>query len=206
MIEWSNEEPSERMCHFMGHKKSLLDQAGDYVETVRPQIEAAVASARDTVEDFVETTAKPAIADARDKAGPALSDARAKTLPVLATGAAVVAEKARHTADLADAKATALQAAATPEKKSRRWLRIALLALLAGIAGFAAKKRMSDAARDDWQSDFSPTTGAGSEETDDTGGAGPGEAVADAVEEPHGVTTPDDPAEVVDIDRSDDDR
>lgn len=201
----------------MGHKKSLLDQAGDYVETVRPQIEAAVASARDTVEDFVETTAKPAIADARDKAGPALSDAkakatpviadaRAKTLPVLATGAAVVAEKARHTADLADAKATALQAAATPEKKSRRWLRIALLALLAGIAGFAAKKRMSDAARDDWQSDFSPTTGAGSEETDDTGGAGPGEAVADAVEEPHGVTTPDDPAEVVDIDRSDDDR
>ena len=34
---------------------------------------------------------------------------------------------------------------------------------------------------------------------DDTGGASPDEAIADAVEEPHEVTTPDDPAEVVDV-------
>jgi hypothetical protein len=34
---------------------------------------------------------------------------------------------------------------------------------------------------------------------DDSGGASPDEAIADAVEEPHEVTTPDDPAEVVDV-------
>ncbi len=34
---------------------------------------------------------------------------------------------------------------------------------------------------------------------DDSGGASPDEAIADAVEEPHPVTTPDDPAEIVDV-------
>jgi hypothetical protein len=37
---------------------------------------------------------------------------------------------------------------------------------------------------------------------DDSGGASPDEAIADAVEEPHPATTPDDPAEVVDIEPS----
>jgi hypothetical protein len=35
--------------------------------------------------------------------------------------------------------------------------------------------------------------------TDDPGGASPDEAIADAVEEPHEVTTPDDPADVVEV-------
>jgi hypothetical protein len=34
---------------------------------------------------------------------------------------------------------------------------------------------------------------------DDSAGASPDEALADAVEEPHEATTPDDPAEVVDV-------
>jgi hypothetical protein len=34
----------------------------------------------------------------------------------------------------------------------------------------------------------------------DEGGAGPDEALADAVEEQHEVTTPDEPADVVDVD------
>lgn len=36
--------------------------------------------------------------------------------------------------------------------------------------------------------------------TDDTAGASPDEALADAAEEPHPVTTPDDPADVVELD------
>ena len=40
---------------------------------------------------------------------------------------------------------------------------------------------------------------AGPRAGDDSGGASPDEAIADAVEEPHEVTTPDDPAEVVDV-------
>jgi hypothetical protein len=39
-------------------------------------------------------------------------------------------------------------------------------------------------------------------EGDDPGGASPDEAIADAVEEPHPVTTPDDPADVVDVEAS----
>ena len=39
----------------------------------------------------------------------------------------------------------------------------------------------------------------GAEGGDDPGGADPAEAIADAVEEPHDVTTPDDPAAVVEV-------
>jgi hypothetical protein len=35
--------------------------------------------------------------------------------------------------------------------------------------------------------------------TDDIGGGAPGEAISDSVEEPHGATSPDEPAEVIDI-------
>ena len=37
---------------------------------------------------------------------------------------------------------------------------------------------------------------------DDAGAAGPDEALSDAADEPHAVTTPDDPAEVVDLESS----
>lgn len=36
-------------------------------------------------------------------------------------------------------------------------------------------------------------------ESDDSGGGEPGEAISDSVEEPHPSTTPDDPAEVIDV-------
>ena len=57
-----------------GKKKTLLDQAGEYVDAARPHVEAAIESAR----DFVQDTAIPALNDARDKAGPAIADARAR--------------------------------------------------------------------------------------------------------------------------------
>ena len=63
--------------------KTLLDQASEYVESARPQVEAAVATALEAVEDFVENTARPALADARDKA-----------VPVMAAGAAKATQKA----------------------------------------------------------------------------------------------------------------
>ena len=45
-----------------------------------------------------------------------------------------------------------------------------------------------------------PLTDPLPEESDDAGGSGPDEALSDAAEEPHPVTTPDDPAEVVEVD------
>src|SRR3978361_2134151 len=65
-------------------KKSLLDQASDYIDQVRPQVESAVASALDAAEEFYENTARPALVAAREKAAPALADAREKAAPYVA--------------------------------------------------------------------------------------------------------------------------
>ncbi len=80
--------------------------------------------------------------------------------------------------------------------------------LAAGAAVF--KKVRGDSTKDNWQSGYVPTPPpaaappadvqtAESQPADDAAGATPDEAVADAAEEPHSVTTPDDPADVVDV-------
>ena len=104
-------------------KKSLIEQAGDYVEsvvdTVRPQVEAALAEAREKAGPAIadaRTKATPYLLEARDravelgseardravelgteareKAGPALADARRKAAPVVAAGTTFAAAKA----------------------------------------------------------------------------------------------------------------
>jgi hypothetical protein len=80
------------------------------------------------------------------------------------------------------------------------------------VVGFAVKKLQSRREQDSWQSTYNPppppaatdtpiadAAAAASTEGADEGGAGPDEALADAVEEEHEVTTPDEPAEVVDL-------
>ncbi len=188
-------------------KKSLIDQAGDYVDQVRPHAEAALGSAR----DFVQDTVVPAWTDARDKAGPAMADAREKAAPVIAAGAAKAAERATAARDLADAKVAELKGE-EPQKKSK----VKRFVLFAGIAGgvaFVAKKLQSGGQSDNWQSSYNPAPAPTSAPTppptpsapqsglEDTGGASPDEALSDAAEEAHPVSTPDDPAEVVDLEK-----
>jgi hypothetical protein len=93
-------------------KKSLLDQATDYIDQVRPQVESAVATALDAAEDFYEKTARPALLDAKDKAGPALADARDKAAPYVAEA------RDRATAALADAREQAGPALADARDKA----------------------------------------------------------------------------------------
>lgn len=215
-------------------KKSLLDQASDYVDSVRPQVEAAVVHAIDAVEEFVHDTARPAIADAREKAGPALADARvraataaadarekaapvvadarAKAVPLIATGAGIATEKASAVKELADAKVAELKSEPPKKKKKGGKLKkVALFAIVAGAAGYAAKKLQGSKETDSWQSSYVPAPppsgptsprapGAPTVTADDPGGAAPDEAIADQAEDPHPVTTPEDPAEVVPID------
>jgi hypothetical protein len=214
-------------------KKSLLDQASEYVDSVRPQVEAAVVHAIDAVEEFVHDTARPAISDAREKAGPALADARvraaaaaadarekaapvvadarAKAAPLIATGAGIATEKASAVKELADAKVAELKNEPPPKKKGGKLKKVALFALVAGAAGFAAKKLQGSKESDSWQSSYVPAPppsgptsprapGAPTVTADDPGGASPDEAIADQAEDPHPVTTPEDPAEVVPID------
>ncbi len=130
--------------------------------------------------------------------------------------AADVAEQAAPVAEEAKRRGAAAAAALAgePEKKSgkKKWF---LLAALAGGAAFLAKKLGGEqgvvelavvvhpgaepvhapCSREPVGSHgrHSPTTPA------DTAGANPSESIADSVEEPHPVTTPDAPAEEVEI-------
>ena len=197
-------------------KKTLLDQASEYVEAARPQVEAAVATALEAVEDFVENTARPALVDARDKA-----------VPVVAAGAAKASQKAVEAATQAKEAADAKVAEVRGEepKKGSKLKKLAIFAAVAGVVGFVASKLRQGKESDNWQSSYvptpAPTTGsspsnstpsasttakktAPAKKTADPGGAAPDEAIADAVEEPHEPTTPESPAEVVDVDAAED--
>jgi hypothetical protein len=204
-------------------KKSLLNQASDYIDQVRPQVESAVASALDAAEDFYEKTARPALVDARDKAGPALADAREKAAPYVAEArerataaladardqaAPLVAAGAERAADVATqakeaADARVAQLRGEEKKKGGKLRKFAIFAALAGAAGFIAKKLQGGGQSANWQSSYVPTpapeAGQGPSTPDDAGAAAPGEAISDAADEPQPVTTPDEPAEVVDL-------
>lgn len=185
-------------------KKTLLDQAQDYVEAVRPHVESAVSTTREAVEEFVENTARPAIADARDKAGPAVADAKAKAAPLVAAGAAAAGTKAAQAKEAADARLATMRGE-EPAKKGGKLKKLALFAAVAGAVGFIAKKLQGSNQTDNWQSSYvpkpapAPTPAPEPAPVTDTGGASPDEAMADASEDPHPVTTPEDPADVVDI-------
>ncbi len=192
-------------------KKSLLDQASDFVDQavdqVRPQFETAVASAKDK--------AGPMIADARTKAAPVIADAKAKAGPAVASGAALAAERIAVGASIAAEKAAeASQAAAdkvaeatAPKKKKGRKLRkLLLITGIAAGAAFLAKKLRAGNQSDNWQSSYTPTPApapaAPTKPADDEAGSSPDEALSDQAETAHPVTTPDDPAEVVDVDKN----
>jgi hypothetical protein len=201
-------------------KKSLLDQASDYIDQVRPQVESAVASARDAAEDFYEKTARPALVDAKEKAGPALADAREKAAPyvveareraaaalaeareqaapLVAAGAEKASDVAAQAKEAADARVAKLRGEEPKKKKGGKLRKLAIFAALAGAAGFIAKKLQGGGQSANWQSSYVPTP-APTPAADDAGAAGPDEALSDATDEPRPVTTPDDPAEVVDL-------
>lgn len=189
-------------------KKTLIEQAADYVEQVRPHVEQAVESARDK--------AVPLLVEARDRAVPVIEDARDRARPIIADGAAIAAEKASQVADLAQQKAAEsrdLAAAKVAEikgekpKKSGRLRKVVLFGGLAAAAAFVASKLKGSQDSASWNSSYTPTPppappAAPTPATDaeDAAGAMPGEALADAGDTPHEVTTPDDPAEEVVID------
>ncbi len=129
-----------------------------------------------------------------------------------AAAADLAAQKAAEGRDLANAKAADLEGKG---KKKHRLRTFVIFAGLATALGFVVKKLTSGSGQDNWQSSYTPSpppsattsdtpiadaaAAASAEQADDEAGASPDEALADAVEEQHPVTTPDDPAEVVDL-------
>jgi hypothetical protein len=86
---------------------------------------------------------------------------------------------------------------------------------LGGIVAAVAKKLSDREATTAWQSSYTPTpaapaSSAGAHRADesadaaanDQGGASPDVAAADAAAAPHAATTPDDPAEVIDVSKN----
>lgn len=139
-------------------KKSLIDQASDYVEGVRPQIESAMVSARDEAFALIAEArekAGPAIAEAREKAGPALAEARAKAAPLIASGAALAAERAAAGRELATAKVAQLKAEPEP-RKGGKLKKVLIFLGVATAVGLVAKKLQSGAPSDNWQSSYVP--------------------------------------------------
>lgn len=190
-------------------KKTLIEQAADYVDQVRPHVEQAVESARDR--------AVPLLVEARDRTVPVIEDARVRARPMIADGAAIAAEKAALVAEVARQRAVesrdlaAARAAEIQSQKSGKRGRVTKVLLAGGLAAaaaFVAAKLKSGQDSRSWNSSYVPTppppppappAPAGSD-SDDAAGAMPGEALSDAGGSPHEVTTPDDPAEEVVID------
>jgi hypothetical protein len=196
------------------------------VEQATEAVEAAYESARDNLAPVIAEAmemAEVAFVDAKEKAAPVVADAKGKAAPLVAAGAVAAAKGAAAAADLAAQKAAegrdlASAKAAELEGKGKKKHRLRTFVIFAGLAtalGFVVKKLTSGSGQDNWQSSYTPppppspakasdtpiadAAAAASAEQADEGGASPDEALADAVEEQHPVTTPDEPAEVVDL-------
>jgi Family of unknown function (DUF5324) len=187
------------------------EQIAPRIADARDQIAPRIADARDQAAPYVEgarerfvngvvPAVQQAVSDARDQAGP-------------------VAEEAKRRGSLA---AAALKG--EPVKKKSGKKKFFVLAVLAGAGAFVAKKLSGGNESANWQTSYAPKPApaappappspaapmAGSHTADaavdssatnagDPTGANPGETLADATEEPHPVTTPDAPAEDVDV-------
>lgn len=202
-------------------RKTLTDQASELVEQVSPHVEAA----RDRLVNDYLPAAQTVLAEARDVAREVAQDARVAAQEVAANAEKSTRKTRKRAAKKAKAKArkVAAAAAATPAAvavankvrpdsgQPQRKKRFLLLALLAGAGAFVFKK-VRGGSQPSYTQSYTPPRPAsaptttpqhaatgGLSDTTDAGAASPDEALADATEEPHAVTTPDQPAEVEDL-------
>lgn len=191
--------------NFLDHANDL---ATDLADRIGPQVESAVEAAREK--------AGPVIAEAREKAAPAVQDARDKissdVLPVI-TAAIVAAGDATEDVRGETKKRSKAAVAAlkgdieAPGPKKHRFRNFLLVLGLGGVVAFVAKKLSDRPSTTTWESSPTPApapaapTGAhrGEPADADQGGSSPDVAAADAAAEPHAATTPDNPAETIDV-------
>jgi hypothetical protein len=179
--------------------QNLRDQAQDLADNLAPRL----ADAREQL--------APRIADARDQLGPVVADARDKAkdkivneyLPLAQSAVAEMRENASPVTDEAKRRGVAAAAALKgedpePRHRSHKLRNLALLGVLGAAAVALKKLRGGAAATPSWQSSYVPPAAPTG---DDSAGSTPDEAIADSDDAPHPVSTPDDPAEVIKIDR-----
>jgi hypothetical protein len=190
----------------------VRDQVAPRIAEARDQIAPRIAEVRDQVAPHVENARDAFVKDFVPYVQKAASDARDQAAPL--------AEEAQRRGENAVA---ALKG--EPVKRKGRKRKILLFAGLAGLAALAVQKLRGGNESANWQTSYSPspapaappapvtpsapTAGShaadipaaadSSDGSDDPVGATPGESLSDATEEPHPVTTPDAPAEDVDV-------
>ncbi len=202
-----------------------MTKAADFAETVFEDAkelasEAAAVGKEKAAEAAAVGLEKAAEAatSGKERAAEVAASSKEKAVPLLTEGKALAAEKAASGKEKAAEAAAAVAAAAKeakdaapeelggePERKRGRWVkRILVVGGIAAVAAFVAKKLRAEDPADNWQSSYvpapPPTPVADADQADDAAGSAPDEALADAAEEPHPVTTPDAPAEAVDVD------
>lgn len=204
----------------------LIDKGKEIVADAASQAQAQAKDGAAKAAPLLER-GKEIVAEAAAQAQERAHEGAEKAAPVVEKGKEAAALKAAAFAALAagaaeSAKAGAQEKVATltgkpePKKKGGGFKKFILLTLLsAGVAVLITKLKGNKEA-DKWQSSYTPppapatvpkaTPAAPAPEAtssaavaDDNAGADPAEALADAAEAPHEVTTPDAPAEVVEI-------
>lgn len=205
-------------------KQTLMDRASEFAESVRPHIESALETGKESAKE-AQAKAAPLIAQGRQIAAEKGAEAAAVAADAASKGAALAAEKAQvGAAYAADRASVGREVAAArvatlrgeePEPKRGRLKKVLLLGGLLAFGGFLFNK-LRGQTEDSWQSSYTPTPApsnpastngsrasapaAAAGSSDDNAGGTPGEAVADSAEEPHEATTPDAPASIIDVD------
>jgi len=201
------------------HASDLGTRAGATVAEARekaaPLIAEAMEKAAPLVADAKEKAA-PLVADAREKAAPALNEAKDRinsdVLPVLtaavAAAGAATEDVRGETAKRGKAVAAALKCEVEAPKQTHKLRNLLILLGLGGLVAFVVKKKSDREPTTAWQSSYTPTPASATggahkaeaeEAADDAAGASPDVAAADAAATPHPATTPDNPAETVDV-------
>ncbi len=222
--------PFAKKKTFMDHAADFAESAIESLESAYDQAKVAAkeagTSAKETAGPALADArerAVPYLQEGRAVAAEKASAGAAAAKVAAAAGAAAAVEMAAQTRDaastkLAEAKGEPDATTGSP-KRGGKLKKLLFFGALAALGGFIFSKLRSGSEEDNWQSSYvpppppapvpSPTDSLadplndplpGQEATDDPGGAGPDEALADAVDGPHEASTPDEPAEVVELD------
>lgn len=215
---------SELADRIAPHVENVRDKAGPMITEAREKAAPVIADAKEKAAPMIADArekAGPVLSDARSK----LTN---EVLPVITAAVAAASEATEDVRAEAKKRGAATAAALkgeieAPKKKSKHRLRTFLVVLgLGGIAAAIAKKLSDREATTAWQSSYQPTpatptpapapaaaapasdetptaTAAAAAAAADEGGSAPDEAAADAAEHPHAATTPDQPAEEVNL-------
>ncbi len=214
-------QASELADRLAPHVEAAREKAGPMLAEAREKAAPMLAEAREKAAPVLAEArekAAPLLAEARDKTVPAVQEARdrlvTEVVPVLTAALAAASEATEEVRGETKKRGKATVAALkgeveAPQKKTHRLRNLLIVLGLGGVAAVVAKRMSDRQATTAWESAYTPPAptpaaappqaGAHKAGADDEGGASPDVAVADSAAGPHTASTPDNPAEEVDL-------